>query len=101
MATTNETVVTLSEQDKTLLEKLSAVPPKGYANGGYTSGVSTAVHKPASERYLLEEIRDLLKEIRDRQVIETSTPAPYSPWVPYTPPYPVQPYPMWSWGVTP
>lgn len=88
MATTN---VEFSETEKELLSNMASSTPKGFASGGYVSGGPVFTNGSLD---VLKEIRDLLKEIRDQRVIETTTPAG-PPWYPQ--PYPVWPYPqIWS-----
>lgn len=65
------TEVQLSEEDKSLLEKLTVAPTKQFVGGGYIPGGSYG----SRTNDLLSEIRDVLKDIRDNLVIETSTPA--------------------------
>lgn len=113
MATTNETVISkkqaeqagLTDSVKDMLKGPSTV--EGYATGGYVSAGIPRVPEN-SDRDLLEQILEVLKEIRDQVVIETTnpvppdlwgeprpTPIPSYPgqWYPWQAPY--QHYPVW------
>lgn len=95
MGTTNETVVQLSDRDKELLGKVAAV--QGYASGGYVRG--GPIHRePTRQEKTLEEILEVLKEVRDHLVFDTSTPPQPAPmpsypgqWYPWQAPYQHQP----------